>query len=252
MADEPKDTEGNEPSTVDQVADLVSAFKETLKEVKAAPAPVAVAAPVATESPAEKHARLDKAWNEVKVTANEMAANGEFAESQEYLQTQYAALNKVESVDQTTTPLFKSLKGTVKRAAKTDHKDMFEKYGPEIMELIEARPAEEQIDSDVWDSMVNQVKANHLDEIIDAKLENLTKEREQAQPGFATLVAGGSGPTKSDFKASDLTADQLEIAEGLGYDAETYAKLQATYNDRKIGAQTVALVPPGNPKPGEF
>jgi hypothetical protein len=234
---------------INEVADLVAAFKETLKDVTKATEPV-VAIP-SMEDKAEKKRKLVETWAAAKQKANEMAAAGEAAESVEYLLATHAELSANSAVDQTTTPLFKSIRGTAKRAAKADHPEMFEKYAKEIEALVSVRPAEEQIDSDVWDSMINQVRATHIDEIVNSQVESAIQKRIDEHPEFTTVVASGGGSRKQ-VAPKGLTEDQMYIADGLGLSYEKYTEQAAKYNAAKIGANTVMLVSPDNPKPGQF
>ena len=260
MSDEPRKPDGTEPATpveqsgvpVDQVSTLVSDFQATLKEMRTQPPAVAPA----PAGPSKEELLVQ--YEAAKQKANEMAAGGEYADALEHMYQTWTSMNagNQQTLDQN--PAFKGLKATAKRAATSDHKDMFEKYGEEIAQVVDARAPEDQINPDVWDAAVREVKSAHVDEIMDEQFEARMAALETgAGSSPAARVAGGSRGRAPDATPDEveLTADEEAFAAQINFTPERYAKAKASYQKHSKGPGSVDLMdetPGTNIKPGSF
>ena len=91
--------------------------------------------------------------------------------------------------------------------AKRDHKEMFGKYEPEIIQVL-GRVPREQWTLDVIENAVKFVRGNHVDEIAEEKARRLVS---QMEPTIRSTGSGGSTPVT---RSPDSSLDSEKIPAG--------------------------------------
>jgi len=205
---------------VDQVTSLVSEFRQSLEAMRKAAPPVA---PVVAKPAKPSADELKTKYKEAREKANQMAAEGDYAGSLEVMYETWTGIQSANQQDVTETPAFKALKTQAKRAAKSDHADVFAKYGSEVEAVMAVRPAEQQIDPDAWDKAVREVQLNHFDEILETERVNRQRAADE-NDGPSTIVAGGSRGRSTRGKDDvELTAEEAQFATRINFTPERYA-----------------------------
>lgn len=254
MTDKPKepatpDVDGGQKPDgvpVDQVTSLVDSFRESLSEMRnqhpATPAPVEPAGP----SQAERLA----AYEEAKKKVNEMAAGGDVAEAMEHLHQSWQELTASQQQQPGDHPALKGLRNQAERMATNEHKEMFALYGTEIKQVVDGRAPEDQINPEVWDAAIREVKAAHIDEILEAERTRHAEEAAAATPAMPTIAGGSRGRTRSnDDGPVELDAEQLDFAKRINFTPERYAEAISKYDKMLDKQGSVRLMDDDENKP---
>lgn len=243
-----------------QVADSI---KEGL-EAQGAQIAKALATNQPTATPATE---LDPAKAVTQLTADfqKECENGEYGPALEKAIGRYTNItSQLSKAEQAKLPkleddaFYKSAFGQAQRNAKTDHTDIFDKWGDEVNAIIAALPDKNRITQDAWDRAVAEVKTCHIDEI----LETQAAEREAARvKEFGAPVNTPSGvvfPQGTDTQG--LGQDELSVAKACRISPTAYAASKKIYEDefdhKKGGVRVLPEVHEDDPathiKPGQF
>ena len=256
----PKETQDPQGVPLDAVKELVDTFKETVKEMKSTPAPQLKSKPSAV-SEEDKAAKMRQEFDAVKEQVDEQAAAGSTAEA---MLTMYNFITKAGAAsapDLENNPDVLARISLAKRAIRADHKEAFAKYGDEIENVISALPLQERVNPDSWERAIKEVRADHIDEIIEERTKAVLEEQEESPKGTPTtpIAQRARGPRNaSETTAADLSTEQLSVNEAaFGWDVERYAKAVDKYGKNLNRDGSVALTedPPGTEfqiEPGKF
>lgn len=213
--------------------------------------------PAVTVVPAvPDHSALKAEGEEVAKKFDEMVAAGSAFEATQMLMAYQEKVSRTlnGNADPTAAPGYKALYTITERAAKVEHKELFEKYADEMKAGIAALTPAERIQLDSWDKVANQIKSAHVEDILE---ERLRKAREGDQ---ATLLPPtGPGQRRRVPAEETVELDELDelCASSMGFSAPEYKKL-ISENNRAIvkgdpkAVGMVEVLPAGLPKPGKF
>ena len=260
-AEEEAKAEAAKLDTVKAIADQFTEALAAEREARVAPAPV-VAAP-AGPSAQEKAAELIAKQTKVQEEADELAASGEFSKAAQHLLSFQSEINAATQGDPTEAPAYKALIVTAERESKRDNAPMFEKYGDDIKAEIASMSPGDRINPEAWDEAVRRVKAQHVDEIIQDRIdaaseEGKKKQEEEAAKGgrFFAPAAPGSQGKKNATEVVELDEQQIAAAALLGYTPEKYAEIivaaEATTIRKGWSAGMHELCDTDKPEPGRF
>lgn len=258
----PKEPENKPDANVEAIRAIADTFAETLKaERSVAPAPVVVASPAPDAQ--ETARKLLEKQSVVQEEADAMASSGEFSKAARHLMTFEREIAAAQQGDPTDSPAYKAMIVTAKRDAKRDNEPMFEKYGSEIQDEVDAMVPGDRINPDSWDEAVRRVTARHVDEIIEDRISAANEEREKEQEKtasatgrFTTPVAPGSRGKKNETEVVELDENQIAAAAMLDYTPEEYAQVIVAAEAKTIrkgwSAGMHELCDTDKPEPGRF
>jgi hypothetical protein len=273
MPDKPKEDEDvkkKEGATAEvDVSALLDGFKDTMavtvKEVaeatRAAATPAASTGPTPEEIAARATTAREK-YAEARTKANELITEGDAAAAFETLYQGAMEVQAATAVPVEDRPELKAVIASTKRVVKSDHKDIFKKYGTEIEADMAGLPATDQMNPDVWDAAVNRAKSAHIDEILEdrIKAKEDADEAERADANFDTPMARGGGRrttrSEGDVDVASLSKEQTEVAKACGLSKEDYASAVTRYAKTSPNKQGNIPILDEDPhpriKPGQF
>jgi len=227
------DTPAVDPS-VEAVKSIAEEFKASLDSMREerASAGVPVPAPATGPSPEETAKRLVAEQAEVTEKYNELCASGEYAQGAQMLLQFQQKVQQATQGDPSDSPAFKAMHSQARREASREHEDLFSKYGDEISAEVDSMPAGDRINPDNWDEAVRRVKARHVDEIVQERLDAAADEAAETAKAKARSQRFGPAPGAPGSRGAvggteEVELDEIaqEAAKMLGYSEEEYAEL---------------------------
>lgn len=235
---DPDDTgdggDGKDTAKPDQSAILADSLKSVVDTFKAEIAAVRTAAPapVKTEPVVDPRAALEARAQAVAKEVNELAANGDLAGGMAKFAQFQAEAAQFGRPDPNNDPLVKAGTNLGKRLAVKEHKEIFDKWGTEVEEIVNAMPVTDRIQPDAWDRAVSQVQTRHFQELRDEAVAAAVEEEIKKRFGNAPPSAPGSRGKGANAGAQvNLDEDELFFANLMGVSAEAYAKNKKAADD---------------------
>jgi hypothetical protein len=125
---------------------------------------------------------------------------------------------------------------TLREVAIQRHPEMFEKYGKEIDNVASRMDPKALQNPEAYNHIINHVRSQHLDEIVEARVSDALNKREQdktidASTGLPTGGGGGGRGTAAVGTVEELTDDEVAVAHKFGKTPEQWAAAKKRRED---------------------